>query len=134
MESEFVAAASSFEQLPAPVFAELALVGRSNVGKSSLINTLLGRKKLARTSGQPGCTRSLNLYRVHVGPGCFDLIDLPGFGYAKRSKSERKKWQSMIESFLNQRVGLRGILLIVDIRRGLEEEERDLSNYIKSLG
>lgn len=124
--ARFLAAATNVAELPPPMFAELAFAGRSNVGKSSLINSLLSRRRLVRTSGIPGCTRGLNLFRVELDVGVLDLVDLPGYGYAKRSKAERLSWQPMIEGFLRYRAGLRGIVLIIDVRRGVTEEDRTL--------
>ena len=89
-DAQFVASATDVEGLPPPTFAEIAFAGRSNVGKSSLINCLLERKKLVRTSSTPGCTRGLNLYRLTLRGGAqLDFVDLPGYGFAQRSKSER---------------------------------------------
>src|SRR5690606_30231510 len=119
---------------PPPLFAELAFAGRSNVGKSSLINSLAQRTKLARTSGTPGCTRGLNLFRLTLRGGArVDFVDLPGYGFAQRSKSERAAWGPMIEGFLERRVGLRGVVLLVDLRRGLEHEERQLLEYLAHI-
>ncbi|MBW1755016.1 MAG: 50S ribosome-binding GTPase [Deltaproteobacteria bacterium] len=91
LEAEFVAGATVLGQLPAPTFAEVAFAGRSNVGKSSLINSLLRRKKLVRTSSAPGCTRAINIFRVRLrtddNEAHLDLVDLPGYGYAQRSKA-----------------------------------------------
>ena len=121
--------------MPPPMFAELAFAGRSNVGKSSLINNLAQRKKLARTSSTPGCTRGLNLFRLTMRGGAkLDFVDLPGYGFAKRSKSERLSWGPMIEGFLTERVGLRGVVLLVDVRRGLEDEEHELLEFLAHVG
>lgn len=131
LEAEFLTTAVDVGQLPAPMFAELAFAGRSNVGKSSLINSLAQRKKLARTSGTPGCTRGLNLFRLTLRGGAkLDFVDLPGYGFAQRSKSERLSWGPMIEGFLRQRVGLRGVVILVDVRRGLEDEEHELLEFL----
>ncbi len=131
LDAEFVITAMDVAGLPPPLFAEVAFAGRSNVGKSSLINAVAQRKKLARTSGTPGCTRGLNLFRLSLrGGGKLDLVDLPGYGFAKRSKSERTSWGPMIEHFLERRVGLRGVVILVDARRGLEDEEADLLEFL----
>jgi GTP-binding protein len=106
----------------------VAVLGRSNVGKSSLLNALVGRRSLARTSATPGKTRLLHFYRVE--DACY-LVDLPGFGYAAVSKSEQKNWRPRVESYLRgTRRSLVGALLLVDLRRGLQEEERDLLAWL----
>ena len=140
LSADFLASASANDQLPAPIYAEVAFAGRSNVGKSSLINTLLQRKKLVRTSSTPGCTRGINVFRVGVRvpgepsvDGIFDCVDLPGYGYAKRSKAERKKWGPLIEEFLATRVGLRAVVVIIDARRGLMEDDEDLVEFLKAI-
>jgi len=135
LEAEFLLTATKVDGLPPPLFAELAFAGRSNVGKSSLINSLAQRKKLARTSGTPGCTRGLNLFRLTMRGGAkLDFVDLPGYGFAKRSKTERLSWGPMIEGFLTHRVGLRGVVILVDIRRGLEDEEHELLEFLAHVG
>jgi GTP-binding protein len=131
LDAEFVTTAMKVSDLPPPLFAEVAFAGRSNVGKSSLINALAQRKKLARTSSTPGCTRGLNLFRLGLrGGGKLDFVDLPGYGFAKRSKSERTSWGPMIEQFLERRVGLRGVVILVDARRGVEAEEAELLEFL----
>ena len=135
LDADFIAGADSLQGLPAPAFAEVAFAGRSNVGKSSLINNLVRRKKLVRTSSTPGCTRGINIFRVRLaGDAQLDLVDLPGFGYAQRSKAERKSWGPLIEAFLEERPGLRAVVVIVDVRRGLQEEDEQLLEYLKHLG
>ena len=133
-DAKFVASATDVAGLPAPTFAELAFAGRSNVGKSSLINCILGRRKLVRTSSTPGCTRGLNLFRVELGEGVLDFVDLPGYGYAKRSKQERRAWGPMIEGFLQHRVGLRCVVVIIDVRRGPQEEDMMLLEFLEHIG
>jgi GTP-binding protein len=134
IDAQFVTTAMEVASLPAPLYAELAFAGRSNVGKSSLINGLAQRAKLARTSSTPGCTRGLNLFRLTLRGGArIDFVDLPGYGFAQRSKSERAGWGPMIEGFLERRVGLRGVVLLVDLRRGLEDEERQLLDYLAHI-
>jgi GTP-binding protein len=128
--AEFVMAASDVRDLPAPVYAELAFAGKSNVGKSSLINTLAARRSLARTSSTPGRTRQLCLLRLALREGTIDFIDLPGYGYAKVSKAERRSWGDMIERFLERRPGLRGVVLIIDIRRGIGDDDRQLLEFL----
>jgi len=134
IDAQFVTTAMNVATLPPPLFAEVAFAGRSNVGKSSLINSLAQRTKLARTSSTPGCTRGLNLFRLTLrGGACIDFVDLPGYGFAQRSKSERSSWGPMIEGFLEQRVGLRGNVLLVDVRRGLQDEEHQLLEYVAHI-
>ncbi len=110
---EFVQSATDVKQLPAAVH-EVAVVGRSNVGKSSLINAVAARKKLALVSNTPGRTRLLNLFALKKPPGVGTLMDLPGYGYAAASKTERAKWQGMIETYLLSRQGLDMIVVLVD--------------------
>ena len=140
LDAEFVAGATVLGQLPAPTFAEVAFAGRSNVGKSSLINNLVQRKKLVRTSGAPGCTRAINIFRVRLRAqgeqaeeAHLDLVDLPGYGYAQRSKAERKSWGPLIEGFLSERPGLRGAVVIVDIRRGVQDDDLQLLEFLESV-
>ena len=134
LDAEFLLTAMNVAQLPPPLYAEVAFAGRSNVGKSSLINCLAQRKKLARTSSTPGCTRGLNLYRLTLrGDVRIDFVDLPGYGFAQRSKTERLSWGPMIETFLERRVGLRGVVLLVDVRRGIEAEEQELLEYLAHI-
>lgn len=137
-DARYVATATDVEGLPAPAFAEIAFAGRSNVGKSSLINTLVERRKLVRTSNTPGATRGISIFRVDLksesgDKTTIDLVDLPGYGFAKRSKGERKSWGPMIEGFLERRVGLRGVVLIVDARRGLEDDDVQLLDYLEHI-
>ncbi|MBX3273323.1 MAG: ribosome biogenesis GTP-binding protein YihA/YsxC [Sandaracinaceae bacterium] len=139
LDASFVATATNHASLPAPAFAEVAFAGRSNVGKSSLINRLVGRKRLVRTSSTPGCTRGLSIFRVRlrVGEeqeGFLDLVDLPGFGYAKRSKAERRAWGPMVEGFLTGRPGLRAVVTIVDVRRGPEPDDLELLEFLDLHG
>lgn len=139
LDASFLAAADKIASLPGPAYAEVAFAGRSNVGKSSLINRLVGRKALARTSSTPGATRGLTLFRARLRldsgeEARIDLVDLPGYGYAKRSKTERRSWGPMIESFLKLRAGLRACIVIVDVRRGPEEDDLGLVEYLEELG
>ena len=131
--AEFVAGATVATGLPAPGFAEIAFAGRSNVGKSTLLNSVLQRQGLVRTSSKPGATRQLNIFE---GRTLDDFrayfVDLPGYGYAKVSKTESKSWGPMIEGYLNDRVSLRALVLLVDIRRGVEDEERELLDFMRA--
>jgi GTP-binding protein len=131
--AEFVAGAKSEAELPAPVMSEVAFAGRSNVGKSSLINALAERKSLVRTSSTPGCTRQISFFQLGLDDGArIMLVDLPGFGYAKRSKQERESWADLIEAYLLGRPTLRAVVCIVDVRRGLEPDDRDLLELLRS--
>jgi GTP-binding protein len=130
LQAHFVASAEDLRDLPAPVFAEVAFAGKSNVGKSSLINALVGRRNLAHTSSTPGRTQRLNLLRVQLAAGTLDLVDLPGYGYAKVSKAQRRAWGPMIEDFLRQRAGLRCVVVIIDVRRGLQADDQQLLDFL----
>jgi GTP-binding protein len=126
-EARFLGAASSPGGSPAARLPEVAVAGRSNVGKSSLLNTLLGRHGLARTSATPGRTRQLNFFLVNDR---FVIVDLPGYGFAVGSAAERRAWGPLVEGYLRQRRTLRGVVLLVDLRRGLEDEERQLLAFL----
>ncbi|MCG8590440.1 MAG: ribosome biogenesis GTP-binding protein YihA/YsxC [Proteobacteria bacterium] len=102
---------------------EVAFMGRSNVGKSSLLNRLVGRKALARTSGTPGKTRLLHFFRIERPGGVVRFVDLPGYGYAKVSQAERARWRGMIEAYLGGRPTLRAAILLQDARRDPTEDE-----------
>ena len=116
---------------PVKGLPEAALCGRSNVGKSSLINALVGRKSLARTSQSPGKTRTINFYNVE---DALFLVDLPGYGYAKAAKSEKEKWGGMIEGYLKGRKELRVVTLLLDIRHQPSENDRIMHEFIKYYG
>jgi len=112
---------------------EIAFAGRSNVGKSSLLNKLMNRKNLARTSSTPGCTRQINFFSVRTAQGInLSLVDLPGYGYAKRSKDERKLWAELIDGYLLERPTLRAVAVLVDVRRGLEPDDLGLIEMLES--
>lgn len=129
--AEFAAAAAQTTQLPAEGRLEVAFAGRSNVGKSSLLNMLLARNRLARTSNTPGRTREIVFFDVKVAGGPeLAFVDLPGYGYAKVSKSQSASWKGLLESYLQTRTTLRAVIILVDIRRGIEEEERDLLEFL----
>lgn len=120
-----------FEQFPETGYPEIAFAGRSNVGKSSLINGLINRKALARTSGQPGKTQTVNFYNVEEQ---LYFVDLPGYGYARTSKSNRESWGKMIEYYLNRRQTLGMIMLLVDIRHKPNENDQLMMSYIRNSG
>src|SRR5262245_14241605 len=110
LSAEFAAAAKAPNELPPPAVLEVAFAGRSNVGKSSLINSLAARKKLVRTSSTPGCTRTVSFFPTRIEGGTeLVLVDLPGYGYAKRSKAERDSWADLIEEYLLGRPTLRAV-------------------------
>lgn len=134
LSAEFVTSATELSQFPADGLPEIAFAGRSNVGKSSLLNAFLGRKQLARVSRTPGRTRLLNFFRVTVSDGKgFLCVDLPGYGYAKVSKAVQEQWGPMIEGYLRDRRALRGVVLLTDVRRG-EEEESSLARWVREQG
>lgn len=141
--AEFAAGAARKEQVPPSAkfddAPEIAFAGRSNVGKSSLLNMMLARKGLARTSNTPGCTRQINFFDVHLAKSEKDaarpprvvFVDLPGYGYAKVSKSEALAWKELLEGYLHERSTLRAVVILVDVRRGLEQEELDLIEFLE---
>jgi GTP-binding protein len=124
--ARFLGAAATPGKWPPPTGPELAIAGRSNVGKSSLINALLGRRGLARTSSTPGRTRQINFFLVNEA---FVVVDLPGYGFAVGSEQERRGWGPLIEGYLRERPVLRGLVVLVDARRGPEDEERQLLDF-----
>jgi GTP-binding protein len=130
---ELVISAAARHDFPAPSLPEIGVVGRSNVGKSSLINALVAQD-VARTSRTPGRTRLLNWFRVEAKGGAFFLVDLPGYGYADVPRDLRASWRPLIESYLSQRSTLRAVLLLIDIRRGVEEEELDFVPWLLEAG
>lgn len=123
-----VISAVSQHQYPADTLPEIALAGRSNVGKSSFINKLIQRKSLARTSSKPGKTQTLNFYNIN---GTFYFVDVPGYGYAKISKAERKKWGSMMEEYFETRDSLNAVLLVTDSRHAPTQDDIQMYNYLK---
>lgn len=115
-------------QYPPDDLPEIAFAGRSNVGKSSLLNLITGRKSLARVSGSPGKTRTINFYRCNDR---FRIVDLPGYGYAKISRSESEKWGAMMESYLEGRENLIKVVQLVDIRHKPSEQDVQMYEYLK---
>lgn len=130
-KTELLITAAKKEQYPEVAVPEIAFAGKSNVGKSSMINALVNRKSLARTSSQPGKTQTINFYNVN---DILNLVDLPGYGYAKVSKSERDKWGNMIETYLNTREQLIEVVLLVDIRHEPGANDIKMYDWIKSYG
>ncbi|NBI07723.1 ribosome biogenesis GTP-binding protein YihA/YsxC [Senegalia massiliensis] len=130
-KAEIIITAVKPSQYPPEDSPEIALAGRSNVGKSSLINALINRKKLARTSGQPGKTQTLNFYNINDD---FRFVDLPGYGYAKVSRKEREKWGDMINRYLTERRSLKEVILLLDIRHSPGEHDKMMYDWIKSIG
>ena len=120
---DFVWGATTAESLPPERLNEVAFVGRSNAGKSSLINALTGRKSLARVSQTPGATRQINFFNL---ADRLMLVDLPGYGFAKRSRTEAEAWQEMIFSYLRRRARLRRVALLIDARRGVMDSDREV--------
>ncbi|MCK5799123.1 MAG: YihA family ribosome biogenesis GTP-binding protein [Deltaproteobacteria bacterium] len=130
MDARFVTAAFQPDERPPEDLFELAVVGRSNCGKSSLINALTAHKKLARTSSTPGRTREIIYFRVHLREGdAFHLVDLPGYGYAKVSKTQRLVWDRLVSGYIEGSDRLRAMLLLIDIRREVGDDERDLMRW-----
>lgn len=130
-KSSLEAVGVKFEQYPADNKPEIAFAGKSNVGKSTLINAMLNRKALARTSSQPGKTRTINFYNVNDE---IYVVDLPGYGYAKASKTEIQKWGVMIENYLQKRQCLVGIILLIDIRHEPNKNDIMMYNWLKHYG
>lgn len=128
MQTEFLLGAASPAQFPAPGLPEIAFLGRSNVGKSSLLNRLTATKDLAFISSKPGCTQQLNFFRVDKK---YTFVDLPGYGYARVSKTERAGWRKLIESYLLERDNLSLCLLLIDSRHGWMEMDLELSRWLE---
>ncbi|OPZ73544.1 MAG: putative GTP-binding protein EngB [Firmicutes bacterium ADurb.Bin456] len=129
--SEFVTSAVRKSDYPAGELPEVALAGRSNVGKSSLLNKLAVRKGLARTSKTPGRTRLINFFLIN---GVFLLVDLPGYGYAKVSAGERESWRKMVEGYLTTRANLKGVVLLVDSRHPPTSQDVQMYAWLKHQG
>ena len=129
--SEFITSAVKPSQYPPADLPEIAFAGRSNVGKSSLINKLVNRRRLVKTSGTPGRTQLINFFLINQR---FRFVDLPGYGYAKVPAGVRRQWGAMIETYLTRRPCLRGLVLIVDIRRTPGRQEDDLLHWLDHHG
>ena len=130
-KAELEAVAVKAAQYPPEDLPEIAFAGRSNVGKSSLLNLITGRKALAKVSGNPGKTRTINFYRCNDE---FRIVDLPGYGFAKVSRSESEKWGAMIEGYLENRSTLRKVVQLVDIRHKPSAQDVQMYEYLKYYG
>lgn len=118
-------------QFPNDNFEEIAFAGRSNVGKSSFINSFLDKKNLAKTSSKPGKTKTINFYKINDK---FRLVDLPGYGYAKVSKTEKEKWNNLIHKYLYERENLKEVFLLVDIRHAPTKQDKEMYDWIIDSG
>lgn len=130
-EAQFVAGAAEPAALPPESLPEIAFAGRSNVGKSSLVNALCGRRMLARTSNTPGRTRQLNFFTLG---GELMLVDLPGYGYAEASKAAIARWTALVQRYLRARGGLRRVCLLIDARHGIKEPDRPVLRLLDEAG
>jgi GTP-binding protein len=129
LRAEFVKSCVQLSDCPKDDLPEIAIVGRSNVGKSSLLNCLLQRRGLAKTSGTPGKTRLINFFKTTLGlnpPATFFVVDLPGYGYANASMTQRAEWGAMVENYLAHRPALRGLIVLLDIRREPGPQDQQL--------
>src|ERR1700674_4015309 len=131
LEARFVAGASEPSALPSETLPEVAFLGRSNVGKSSLVNALTGRRTLARTSNTPGRTRQINFFALD---GRLMLVDLPGYGYAAASKSAVAAWTRLVQHYLRGRTSLRRVCLLIDSRHGVKEPDRPIMQLCDAAG
>jgi GTP-binding protein len=129
--AEYIGSYVELGQLPEEDLPEIALVGRSNVGKSSLINKLVNRKNLAKSSSTPGKTRTINYYLINAQ---WYMVDLPGYGFARVSKTERVKLGRMIELFLQKRSQLRGVIQLLDIRHAPSQMDKLMTNWLQNSG
>lgn len=130
-KAELEAVTARKDQYPEDTLKEIAFAGRSNVGKSSLLNLLTGRKKLAKVSGNPGKTRTINFYRIN---DTFRIVDLPGYGYAKVSKSVSESWGSMMETYFQNRQGLIKVVQLVDIRHAPSKQDVQMYDFLRHYG
>lgn len=126
---EYVISVGRIDQLPKNEYPEIAFAGRSNVGKSSLLNMLFARKKMALVSSTPGKTRTLNFFNVN---NKYHFVDLPGYGYAKVSKQESRKWRQLIEGYIQSSQNLRGIVVLVDMRHSISPLDLDLLEWLQA--
>jgi len=126
--AEFIISAVGLKQYPQDALPEIALAGRSNVGKSSFINKMLNRKNLARTSSKPGKTQTLNFFKINNE---FYFVDVPGYGFARVSKTEKEKWGRMIEEYFIGRGPLRAVVQLIDLRHPPTRDDRDMYDFLK---
>jgi GTP-binding protein len=134
LKAELLISCARASQFPDEGLPEVAFLGRSNVGKSSLLNALVGRKQLARTSSTPGKTRLIHFFEVVAGGASLALVDLPGYGWAKVSRKERESWGKLIEGYLDARPPLRLAVLLQDLRRDFSEDETLLLDWLEERG
>ncbi len=128
---KFLLSVHSLKQLPGEELPEIAFAGRSNVGKSSLINTLLGRKSLVKVSGRPGKTQGLNFFLIGES---LHFVDLPGYGFAKVSKEMQRGWQTLITRYLEERSTLACVVVILDVRHSAKNQDTQLLNWLQQIG
>ncbi len=128
---EFAGAIGRAGQRPPAGLRQVAIAGRSNVGKSSLLNAVVGRKRIARVSGTPGKTREINFYRIDDR---FFLVDLPGYGFARAPEAVRESWRRLVEEYLTGNDRLDGLILLLDCRRGVQSADRQLLDYLAEDG
>ena len=133
-QAQFLISSPNLAQCPALALAEFALLGRSNVGKSTFINTLCNNSKLAKTSNTPGKTRLINLFKIISDKGDFVIADLPGYGYAKVGQKEKENWGKMVERYLRQSKMLKAVFLLVDIRHDPSANDRQMYEWILANG
>lgn len=129
--AEFVTSLDQYSEKPPITLPQLAVVGKSNVGKSSLINSLCNRRKLCKTSATPGKTRLINVFLIN---GSFHLVDLPGYGFAKVDKKEKMRWGAMMDDYFQQSTHLRHVLHLVDIRHEPTQDDIAMNQYFRQMG
>lgn len=129
IETAFAGSFNALAQIPRGVLPEIGFIGRSNIGKSSMINKLLGVKRLAQISSTPGKTRNINLFKIN---NSFFFVDLPGYGFAKVPKKEKARWQEMIEGYLLGSESLRLLILLIDARIGVQDNDRLMIQWLES--
>ncbi|MCL1918242.1 MAG: ribosome biogenesis GTP-binding protein YihA/YsxC [Peptococcaceae bacterium] len=130
-KAEYIISTVKYSQYPPPIVPEIAVAGRSNVGKSSLINKFLGRRNLAKTGQTPGKTQTINFFNINDQ---WYLVDLPGYGYAKVPKTTKARWRRMMEEYFARRKTLRGVVLLVDIRHKPTEDDRIMMDMLRTYG